>query len=1222
MLDNPYVGPTAFTENDSTRFFGRTEETRELASLVIARRAVLLYAQSGSGKTSLLQASLIPELKRHKRVETFPIARVMGSDADLASGNLYVKNALTNLFPDAPHTQTFSEAFGAVLSADPKGRRQPHLVIFDQFEEIFTFHPELTDQRTAFFQQLGECLDTYPQLSLLLSMREDYLADLEANVAFLPDRMRTRMRLERLGVENSLEAIREPAAIAGMPFAAGAAEELVDNLRRIRTGASGANGFALGQYVEPVQLQIVCRQLWSRLMEDTARQTAQIDAGDIAKYANVDDALIQFYHDALARAQQAGLTERLLRLWFGERLITPAGTRGLVYRGERETEGLPNAAVDILRDCYIIRADLRGENTWYELAHDRLVEPVREDNLAWKAGYRNPVAGALERGSDHLLTGTGLADGLRFARDNPQELTPEERLFLRKSDEAERRARTLRRRLIGSAVAVILALSILTAWSLKNASKAATQKTEAQKEKSEADKQTAKAQYEKSEADIQRNEAQNQKSEAQKQLVKSLVNSGSGLVSTNTEFDDLAAMVAALRAEKTFRALSKLPFSGSVASPELGAEVQSVLRKVVYGIHERNRLSVGDEVVTARFNRAGTRIAAIDRKGKVYTWDRSGRKLFEFQGPPGSIVVGSAAFTVDLDFLVTSHVSVDPKKNPNDQAYVILDSCRALIWDVKGHRQRAELAPLGGCVVATAIDPGGRFIATAGLGGLRIWSLQGVELKWGTFPELATKVTFSPEGKRLAWRIASLGLPTTAEEGIRILDLDNPGAGSTLMRTTAAYQGAEAVSSLAFVPGKEQLVEGTGQKWDLKTFRPIENKKVGNAIIYSADGELVGVDLNGTPKITTSDGNQIALLTVHNKSGIVQAFGPGRLILTYWDDKKLRIWDLSSRFAAEFKTDINSPQMDFSDTPRFYATAGLGDNAITLWSPEGRVLGEFPKFPGGQGAIPLSRFWLSQDSTMLMVCYAGGSTCTLWDTKTKLSQVIPLQGDMVGIMNVSGKPALVSIDGVAVRAQDGSGPARTLFSLPERPASIMPNPARTRLVFAFPSGVGVWDLSGHRVSGFLKELGASVIVLPGSDVQRVGITWSDARNTSVYDQSGKLIAAFGFGQWAEGLSPDGKLLAVPGSVQVAPGDSGRVTLWDVETKKPFAQFLGDGGYGARFTPDGKFLTVLSSDVLPRLWRVENTEELVAAGCKWIGDYLRNNSDVGPEDRKLCEPQTR
>jgi len=249
----------------------------------------------------------------------------------------------------------------------------------------------------------------------LLSVREDYLADLEANVAVLPDRMRTRMRLERLGVENSLEAIREPAAMAGMPFAAGAAEQLVDNLRRIRTGAAGANGFALGQYVEPVQLQIVCRQLWSRLKDDTSRKKAEIDADDINTYANVDDALIHFYRDSLAKAQQAGVRERFLRRRFGERLITPAGTRGLVYR----VNGRPrssNAAVDILRNCYIIRADLRGGNTWYELAHDRLVEPVREVNLAWKASYRNPVAEALERGPDNLLTGSGLA-GLSISQE-------------------------------------------------------------------------------------------------------------------------------------------------------------------------------------------------------------------------------------------------------------------------------------------------------------------------------------------------------------------------------------------------------------------------------------------------------------------------------------------------------------------------------------------------------------------------------------------------------------------------------------------------------------------------------------------------------------------------------------------------------------------------------------------------------------------------------------
>jgi hypothetical protein len=128
--DNPYIGPAAFTGQDSSRFFGRKNETRELASLVIARRAVLLYAQSGAGKTSLLQASLIPELTRRKRVAAFPIARVMGEAA--STGNLYVKNALANLFPDRQPGETLAEAFGATLSPDSGGRPQPCLLIFDQ----------------------------------------------------------------------------------------------------------------------------------------------------------------------------------------------------------------------------------------------------------------------------------------------------------------------------------------------------------------------------------------------------------------------------------------------------------------------------------------------------------------------------------------------------------------------------------------------------------------------------------------------------------------------------------------------------------------------------------------------------------------------------------------------------------------------------------------------------------------------------------------------------------------------------------------------------------------------------------------------------------------------------------------------------------------------------------------------------------------------------------
>jgi WD40 repeat protein len=461
----------------------------------------------------------------------------------------------------------------------------------------------------------------------------------------------------------------------------------------------------------------------------------------------------------------------------------------------------------------------------------------------------------------------------------------------------------------------------------------------------------------------------------------------------------------------------------------------------------------------------------------------------------------------------------------------------------------------------------------------------------------------------------SLGV---SDAGVRMLDLDSPGKVRILISRTAPGNARdEEVGGLAFNPGHEQMV-AAGQLWDLKTSSPIAKVK---GSIFSADGELVGRDSNGTPEIASLAGERIALLTGHREGGFVQAFGPGRLILTAGRDKTLRIWDLSDRFAAEFKSWRSTIGMDSSETPRVYATCDISyeseektdtkfpvrigrDNAITLWSPDGRVLGEFPTHPGSYR----SQFSLSPDATMLAVCY--DASCRLWDTKIRQSKDIQLHGKMIGVMNISGKPALVSVDGVGVRAQDGSGLASSLFSLPAGTTSIEPNTGRTRLVAASPSGVSVWDLSGQRVGGFEKKLAAGSMVLPGSDLQRVGIT--ESGKVSIYGQDGKLIAAFEQVP-AQALSPDGKLLASNGGFYAV------ATLWDVETKMPVARLSGNGDFEMRFTPNGKFVTVVGNDVPPRLWRVETTEELVTAACNWIGDYLLNNSEVSPEDRKLSKP---
>ena len=486
---NPYVGPRFFEERDQRYFFGRQEESRQLTSLIIAHRVALFYAQSGAGKTSLLRAGIVPSLEAKKKVVVLPIGRVGGDLPPELSGrsvpNIFVFNLLLNLVgasasPLALQTQTLAEGLSATLAPAPDAKPAPTLLIIDQFEELFSSHLDRTAERSDFFNQLQELLATVPQLSLLLSMREDYIAQLDFFASQLPDRLRTRYRMERLPVSGALEAVREPAALAGKPYEQGVAEALVDNLRRINVGPASeersGTRMALGDYVEPVHLQIVCRQLWERLPQDASTIRSQ----DVQEFGDVDEALAGFYEGALQNVlKSTSVREREVRNWFTSHLITPAETRGLVYQGPLETQGLENAAVGILNDAYIVRAEIRGGETWYELAHDRLIGPILQANKRWQNTHANPVSSAYiqwrdaGQSSELLLEDDALEQARRFAETFPADLSTDEEAFLERSMQAARRAAARRRNLLTSLAAVLLLLFAgLAAWGIYNANQA------------------------------------------------------------------------------------------------------------------------------------------------------------------------------------------------------------------------------------------------------------------------------------------------------------------------------------------------------------------------------------------------------------------------------------------------------------------------------------------------------------------------------------------------------------------------------------------------------------------------------------------------------------------------------------------------------------------------------------------------------------------------------
>ncbi|MGH9818476.1 MAG: WD40 repeat domain-containing protein, partial [Candidatus Acidiferrales bacterium] len=231
----------------------------------------------------------------------------------------------------------------------------------------------------------------------------------------------------------------------------------------------------------------------------------------------VDQALIGFYENAVqAVVAHTHISLRRLRAWFNTALTTPARTRGLVYRGEAQTAGLDNTAVDMLNNAYIIRADNRGYDTWYELAHDRLVEPILAANAAWQATYRNPLAELAQvwqadgHSETHLLTGERLIEAEQYALCNPADLLPEEQEFLADSlrqqaiaDKQARQAAQRRRNLAFAALAVIVALSLLTVWALSNAAIARTQEEIANDQRATAEVRRVEAEAAQAEAEEQ-----------------------------------------------------------------------------------------------------------------------------------------------------------------------------------------------------------------------------------------------------------------------------------------------------------------------------------------------------------------------------------------------------------------------------------------------------------------------------------------------------------------------------------------------------------------------------------------------------------------------------------------------------------------------------------------------------------------------------------------------
>jgi hypothetical protein len=393
VKDCPYVGPVPFTESDASRFCGRDAEVLDLAALIEGHALTLLYAPSGAGKTSLLNAGIVTRLRARGLHVHLPVRIGAASSTSvdaIGCGNAFTANLIANLMVTGKYAvetcnsfQHYAERYRGEVTSQSSTKRLT-IIMIDQFEELFTKFSDRWRDRDVFLRDLGGTLAATPRLRVVLAMREEYLASLEPYAELLPDALQVRFRLSLLRESAALQAIITPAAAVGVTYQEApddAAMALVDALRRI-PDATGKT-IRQGEYIEPLQLQVVCRSLWGKLPDGTKI----ISRDYVNTLGDVNSALQTYYEETVrAAASNYGVEEGVIRNWIEKTFILRDATRSLVPGDSigNGHDGVIQKVIEGLTEVQLLRAEVRGDRQWFELSHDRFVGVVQQSNESWR----------------------------------------------------------------------------------------------------------------------------------------------------------------------------------------------------------------------------------------------------------------------------------------------------------------------------------------------------------------------------------------------------------------------------------------------------------------------------------------------------------------------------------------------------------------------------------------------------------------------------------------------------------------------------------------------------------------------------------------------------------------------------------------------------------------------------------------------------------------------